>query len=225
VVELLVVTAAALLLATVCGQALAAYHQAYRAAVMRIDHTQQADFALALISAELESRIDGSQGLGCPPVGLQVTEVRMEFTANLFDRETSVKDTVPAGAAEVVVESTSDFDVGDMVRLTDVGAVGDPSDDSAQCVRIIRISGNHLVLASALVRSFLNGSPVTLLNSVLYRLDERGRLMRTQDGGTQRIADNLVGLTFGVEGQYLTIQLTMSDRSTRTRSLVLERHL
>jgi hypothetical protein len=223
-VELLVATTVGLALAALCGQTFAAYHGAYRSAVTRIDHTQQADFALALMSAELESRIDVSQSLGCPPLGLELAEGRIEFAANLFDRETVIASTVAAGTWEAIVESAREFESGDTVRITDVGAVGDPSDDRSQCVRIASISGNHLILGSALARPFPTNSPVILINRVLYRLDDRGRVMRTQDSGTQRIADNIRGFDVVLEGRLLTLRLAMRDGSTRTRGLVVERH-
>jgi hypothetical protein len=65
---------------------------------------------------------------------------------------------------------------------------------------------------------------VILINRVLYRLDDRGRVMRTQDSGTQRIADNILGFDVVLEGRLLTLRLAMRDGSTRTRGLVVERH-
>jgi hypothetical protein len=108
--------------------------------------------------------------------------------------------------------------------LTNVGVVADPSDDVSQCVRIITMDGDHILGDSVLIRSFPKDSPVTLVNRVLYRLDEAGRLMRTQDGGTQRIANDIRGFDVSVEGRLLTIELRMRDTSSRTRRLVMEHH-
>jgi hypothetical protein len=224
IVELLIATTAALVLAALCGQTFAAYHTAYRSAVTRINHVQQAEFAIALISAELESIIDGPGSTGCPDPGLQLAAGRMAFSANLYDRSAAIHETAPAGARDLIVEPGSAFEAGDVVRLTNVGVVADPSDDVSQCVRIITMDGDHILGDSVLIRSFPKDSPVTLVNRVLYRLDEAGRLMRTQDGGTQRIANDIRGFDVSVEGRLLTIELRMRDTSSRTRRLVMEHH-
>jgi hypothetical protein len=221
VVELLVATAVGLVLAALCGQSFALSQSSYRAAATRIDRDQHAQFALALIAAEVGAAIDPPiSTTGCPTRGIQITQGRMEFSANLYDRHTELRAPVSPGSMDVVVAGTA-VEAGDTVMLTDLGEFHDPADDTSHCARIVAISGDRLTLDAALPRSFPTESPVTLVNRVTYRLDAQGRLMRTQDGGTQRVADHVVGFDVEQAGRLLTIRLTMQDVPTRLRRFVV----
>jgi hypothetical protein len=145
----------------------------------------------------------------------------MEFSANLYDRHTLLRDAVSAGSLDVIVVAGDAVEAGDTVMLTDLGELHDPADDTSHCARLVAISGDRLTLEAALPRSFPTGSPVTLVNRVTYRLDAQGRLMRTQDGGTQRVADHVVGFDVEQAGRLLTIRLTMQDVPTRLRRFVV----
>jgi hypothetical protein len=222
VVELLVATAMGLTLAALCGQAVALSQASYRSAATRIDRDQHAQFALALIGAEVEAVVDAATSTGCPSPGIQITPGRMEFSANLYDRHTALRDAAPSGNLDAVVFAGGEFEVGDTVMLTDPGEPGDPSDAVSHCARIAGIAGDRLTLETALPRAFASGSRVVLVNRVTYRLDGQARLMRTQDGGTQRIADHVVGFKVEQTGRLLTIRLTMQDIPTRMRQFAVE---
>jgi hypothetical protein len=221
--ELLVATATGLVLAALCGQAFAVSNATYRSAVTKLDRDQQAQSALAVIAAEVGAIVDAPRSTGCPSRGIQIAPGRMEFSANLYDRDTQLRDAALSGSRDVAVATRDVFEAGDMVRLTDPGAFDDPSDDASQCVRIANISTDRLTLETALARSFPAQSAVALVNRVTYRLDGQARLMRTQDGGTQRIADHVVGFDVEQTDRLLTIRLTMEDVPTRQRRLVVDR--
>ncbi len=221
VVELLVATAIGLALAALCGQAFATAHATYRSAATRIDRDQSTQFALGLISAEVGMIVDAPWSTGCPSRGIQIAPGRMEFSANLYDRDTKLRDPASSGGHEVIVDAGDAFETGDMVMLTDPGEPADPYDDASQCARIANISTDRLTLDSALGRPFPARSAVVLVNRVTYRLDGQARLMRTQDGGTQRIADHVVGFDVEQAGGLLTIRLTRQDVPTRLRRLIV----
>jgi hypothetical protein len=222
-VELLVATAVGLTLAALCGQAVALSQTSYRSAATKIDRDQHAQFALALIGAEVEAVVDPpTSTTGCPTRGIQITPGRMEFSANLYDRHTVLRDPVSSGSLDVVVVAGDAVEAGDTIMLTDLGELHDPADETSHCARIVRISGDRLSVEGALPRSFPSGSPVTLVNRVMYRLDAQARLMRTQDGGTQRIADHVVAFDVEQVGGLLTVRLTMQDVPTRLRRWVVE---
>jgi hypothetical protein len=222
-VELLVATATGLALAAVCGQAFSVSHATYRSAVTKLDRDQQAQSALAVIAAEVGAIVDVARSTECPSRGIQIAPGRMEFSANLYDRDTLLLDAASSGSRDVVVATRDVFEPGDVVRVTDPGELDDPSDDMSQCARIATISIDRLTLETALARSFPARSPVVLVNRVTYRLDGYARLMRTQDGGAQRIADHVVGFDVEQAGRLLTIRLTMQDVPTRLRRLVVDR--
>jgi len=221
-VELLVATATGLALAALCGQAFAVSHATYRSAVTKLDRDQQAQYALAVIAAEVGAIVDVPRSTGCLSRGVQIAPGQMEFSANLYDRDTLLLDAASSGSRDVVVATRDVFEPGDIVRLTDPGERDDPSDDMSQCARIGNMSTDRLTLETALARSFPARSPVALVNRVTYRLDEHARLMRTQDGGTQRIADHVLGFEVEQAGRLLTIRLTMQDVPTRLRRLVVD---
>lgn len=220
-VELLAATATGLVLAALCGRAFAVSHATYRSAVTTLDRDQQAQFALAVMAAEVGAIVDTPGSTGCPSRGLQITPGRVEFSANLYDRDTLLRDAAVSGSRDVVVATRNGFEAGDMVRLTDPGEIDDPSDDASQCARIVEIITDRFTLDPALTRDFPAQSAVALINRVTYRLDGQARLMRTQDGGTQRIADHVVGFEVEHAGGLVTIRLTMADLPTRLRRLVV----
>jgi type II secretory pathway component PulJ len=223
VVELLVATAVGLTLAALCGQALAVSQTSYRSAAAKIERDQHAQYALALIGAELGAAVyPPVSTTGCPSRGIQITPGRMEFAANLFDRHTVLRDAVSPGSLEAVVVAADTVESGDTIMLTHLGELHDPADDISHCARIVAMSGDRLTFETALPRAFPSGSPVTLINRVTYRLDAQSRLMRTQDGGTQRIADHVVGFDVEQVGRLLTIRLTMQDLPAQVRRYVVE---
>ncbi|MFZ5876896.1 MAG: PilW family protein [Nitrospirota bacterium] len=222
VVELLVATAAGLIVAALCGHALFLSQASYRSAATRIDRDQHAQFALALIGAEVGAVVDAQTSTGCPSRGIRITPGRMEFSANLYDRHTVLRDAALSGSWEAVVAAGDAVEAGDTVMLTDPGEGHDPSDDVSHCARIASRSMDRLRLEAALPRAFPAGSPVALVNRVMYRLDGQARLMRTQDGGTQRIADHVVGFEAEQAGRLLTIRLSMQDLPTRLRRIMVE---
>ncbi|MFZ5861832.1 MAG: PilW family protein [Nitrospirota bacterium] len=221
-VELLAATASGLLLAALCSHTFLVSHATYRSAAARMDRDQRAQFALALISAEVGALLDASASTGCPDRGIRIATGRMEFSANLYDRDTALAAPASVGSREVMVDAGSVVEVGDMVQITDPGDLADPSDDAAECAVIEDTAGDRLTLTSALARSFPAWSPAVLLNRVTYRLDGQGRLMRTQDRGTQRIADQVAGFDAAQDGRLLTLRLTMQDGPTLIRRLLVE---
>lgn len=221
IIELLVATALGLAAAGLCGQALTTHQAPYRSAVSALDRAVQARFAMALLSAELGAVVTAPRATGCPGFGPVVSDGRVEFVANLYDRDTALTHAVPAGAVVADVESAGSFEVNDTVLLVDVGEASDPSDDASQCVRLTAIVADRFTFDPALERRFPAGSPATLVNRVRYRLDNRGRLMRTQDGGTQRVADQVAAFHVGIAPRVASIGLTMQGGATHTRRVLL----
>jgi len=146
----------------------------------------------------------------------------VEFAANLYDRSTALRDDAPVGRSALMVASASAFEAGDLVMMVNVNDPMDPGDDVADCARIAAISANQWEIEPALVRSFPAGSQVTLVNRVTYALDRVGRLMRTQDGGTQRIAQNVAAFDARLDGAALVVRLAVSQASEWTRRIDLE---
>jgi hypothetical protein len=221
-IELLVATSVGLSLAALLGHTVAAYQTHYHRAVTRIDGDQQAHFALALMAEELGALLQSPASSTCAAAGVQVAEQRVEFSANLYDRSTALRDDAPAGRSEVAVASSSAFEAGDLVIMTNLHDPRDPGDDMADCVRIAAISADQWTLESTLARSFPSGSPVVLVNRVTYALDRLGRLMRTQDGATQRVAQDVVAFDARVDGAALVIRLAVRQASEWTRRIGLE---
>lgn len=221
-VELLVATSVGLSLAALLGHTVSAYQTDYHRAVTRISRDQQAHFALALLADEVGAVLRAPTSATCPPGGVHVADGRLDFAANLYDRSTALREAVPAGGSEVVVEASSAFEAGDLVMLVNVNDPTDPGDDAADCVRITDIRPGHWTLESTLARQFPAGSSVALVNRVAYALAPRGLLMRTQDGGTQRVAQDVAAFDGRFEGSSVLISLAMRGAGEWTRRVVLE---
>jgi hypothetical protein len=153
---------------------------------------------------------------------VHIVDGRVEFAANLYDRSTSLREDAPAGRNEVVVASVGWFEAGDLVMVVNVNDPTDPGDDVADCARITAISADQWTLAHALPRSFSAGSQVALVNRVTYALDRLGRLMRTQDGGTQRIAQDVVAFDVRLDGAALLVRLAVRHASEWSRRIGVE---
>jgi Tfp pilus assembly protein PilW len=221
-VELLVATSIGLSLAALLGHTVTAYQAHYHHAVTRMNGDQQAQFALALMADELETLLAAPASATCPAGGVHIVDGRVEFAANLYDRATSLREDAPAGRNEVVVASVGWFEAGDLVMVVNVNDPTDPGDDVADCARITAISEDQWTLAHALARSFSAGSQVTLVNRVTYALDRLGRLMRTQDGGTQRIAQDVVAFDVRLDGAALLVRLAVRHASEWSRRIGVE---
>lgn len=221
-VELLVATLVGLSLAALLGHTVTAYQAGYQRAVTRINSDQQAHFALALLADEVGALLHAPASATCPASGVHVADGRLEFAANLYDRSTALREAASAGRSEIVVEAGGAFEAGDLVMLVNVNDPTDPGDDAVDCVRITDISADHWTLERALERPFPAGSLVALVNRVAYALDRRGRLMRTQDGGTQRVAQDVAAFDVRIEGSSLVLRLAMRDAAEWTRRVSVE---
>lgn len=219
-VELLVATAIGLSLAALFGHTVAVYQSGYNRAVTRVNDGQQANFALALMAAETETMLTTPRSSTCPAGGLDLAEGRLEFAANLYDRSTSLREETSTGESEVVVTGGA-FEVDDLVMVTDVRDPTDPSDDVADCTRIIDISASRWTVERPWARPYPAGSPVVLVNRVAYAL-ARGLLMRTQDGGTQRVAQGVSEFSVRVEESTVLMRLVMRETGSWTRRVALE---
>ncbi len=216
-VELLVATSIGLSLAALLAHTMTAYHAGYQRSVTRINGDQQAHVALTLLADEVGALLRAPASATCPAGGVRVADGRLEFAANLYDRSTTLRDAAPAGRRDIVAETGGAFEAGDLVMLVDVNEPADPGDDAAECARISDVSAGHWTLERALARPFPAGSSVTLVNRVAYALDRRGRLMRTQDGGTQRVAQDVAAFDVRMEGSSLALRLAMRDAAEWTR--------
>jgi hypothetical protein len=218
----LVATAIGLSLAALLGHNVTAYQAAYYRAATRVSEDQQAHFALALIAAEVETLLKAPTSATCPAWGVRLADGHLEFSANLYDRTTRLLDDSPAGRSEVAVEAAGTFEVGDYVMLVDVQDPTDPGDDVAECARIADIGAPRWTLGQALAQRFPAGSSVVLVNHVAYALNPRGLLMRTQDSGTQRVAQDVTAFDARMEGSTLLVGLAMRETGEWTRRMVLE---
>ncbi len=221
-VELLVAASIGLSLAALLAHTMTAYQTGYHRAATRVSESQQAHFALALMAAEVETLLKPPASASCPAEGIHRADGRLEFSANLYDRSTGLRDDAPAGGSEMVVEEGSGFEVEDLVMVVDVQDPTDPGDDVADCARINEIRANRWTLGQALARRFPAGSRVALVNRVAYALASRGLLMRTQDGGTQRVAQDVAAFDVRVEDSTLLIRLAMRNAGEWTRRVALE---
>jgi hypothetical protein len=122
----------------------------------------------------------------------------------------------------VVEPGGGEFEAGDLVVIVDVGVADDPGDDVAECSEIGELAAGRWSLTRALARAFPAGSPVALVNRVVYALDRQGRLMRTQDLGTQRVAQGVDAFDASFEGSALVLRLAMREASAWTRRVVLK---
>jgi hypothetical protein len=221
-VELLVAASMGLSVAALLGHTMSAYQTGYHRAATRVSESQQAHFAVALMAAEVETLLKPPASASCPAWGIRVADGRLEFSANLYDRSTGLREDAPAGGSEMVVEEGSAFEAGDLVMVVDVQDPADPGDDIADCARISDISSNRWTLGRALARRFPAGSRVALVNRVAYALASRGLLMRTQDGGTQRVAQDVTAFDVRVEGSTVLIRLAMRNAGEWTRRVAVE---
>lgn len=211
IVELMVAAAAGLLLAAVLGHTLLSFQTAFRISSTAVDRGEQAQLALALIAHEIEAVVPMPRAHGCPPEGIVVRPGQLSLSANLYDRTAWLREPASIGTSEVVLGLAGSFEVNDLVVVTDVGDVSDPSDDGSQCVRITAIFGDRVAVDAPLTRHFPSESPMALVNLVTYRVDGRGRLMRTQDGGTQRVAQDVVAFDARRDREHAILSLTMRD--------------
>lgn len=219
-VELLAATAVGLSLAALFGHTVTVYQSGYNRATTRVNDGQQAHFALALMAAETETLLTTPRSSTCPDGGIHLGDGRLEFAANLYDRSTSLQEATPIGESTVVVTGGS-FEVDDLVMVTDVRDPTDPSDDAADCARITDISASRWTLERPLAQPYPAGSPVVLVNRVAYAL-ARGLLMRTQDGGTQRVAQGVSEFSVRVEESSVLMRLVMRETGSWTRRVALE---
>lgn len=220
--ELLTATSIGLSLAALLGYTVTAFQADYRRSVTRIGGDQQARFALALLADELDALLDVPPSATCPPPGVQIETGRVEFTANLYGRTTRLRGVASPGGLEIAVEPGGTFEAGDLVMIVDVKAPQDPGDDLAECVRIADIATGRWTLQSPLPGAFPAGSPVALVNRVVYALDRVGRLMRTQDGGTQRVAQDVEAFHARLDGASVVVRLALRPASAWTRRIVLK---
>jgi hypothetical protein len=220
-VELLAATAVGLCLAALFGHTATVYQSGYNRATTRVNDGQQAKFALALMAAEAEALLTTPRSSTCPAGGIHLADGRLEFAANLYDRSTSLREEAPIGESAVVVQTGGSFEVDDLMMVTDVRDPTDPSDDVADCARIIDISASRWTLERPFARPFPAGSPVVLVNRVAYAL-VRGLLMRTQDGGTQRVAQGVSEFSVRVEESSVLMRLVMRETGPWSRRVALE---
>jgi hypothetical protein len=212
-VECLIATGIGVALVAVFGHTLLTHQAAYRDQLARLDITQQADFALTLITDELRTAVQVIHGEGCPEPGVQIQNSQISFAANLYDHTTELREQAPSTQGSFVVRSSTVFEVNDVVMIVGVGDPADPSDDVAECRAIEEIVGDRVTLHDPLSRSYPLGSPVSVLNRVRYVYDaHRGRLMRSQDGSSQRIAQGVTA--FSVEGEGPTIVVSLGLRAS-----------
>jgi prepilin-type N-terminal cleavage/methylation domain-containing protein len=190
-IECLVATAIVVVLAGGFCHALVTYQAGYRAHASRVALHQQSQFALDLLVEEMSLAVWTSQGAGCPEPGVQSVGPRLSFVANLYDRTTELRDPAGSGQTELIVARTV-FESNDLVRIVSVGDPADPSDDREECVRLTEVAGSRLTTARPLTGSYHIGSQMSAINLVSYNFDgRRGRLMRSQDGGSQRVAGDV----------------------------------
>ena len=207
-VECLLATGIGVALVAVFVHTLLAHQAAYRDQIVRLDTTQQADFALALMADELRTAVQAIHGQGCPEPGVQVQSAQISFAANLYDHTTELREQAPVAQGSLVVRSSSVFEVNDLVMIVGVGDPADPSDDVAECRAIEEIVGDRVTVHGTLTRSYPLGSSVSVLNRVRYSYDAgRGRLMHSQDGASQRIAQGVTAFSVVEEGPTIVVSL------------------
>lgn len=221
-VDLLVATTIGLALSALAVHTLFAYQTGYHRAATRVSTDQQAQRALALMADEV-ARADSAQVSDtCPAGGIRLTDGRVEFWSNLYDRSTFVRETASAGMSELVVASHDGFESGDLVKVVTVNDPADPGDDVTDCLRIADVLADRWMVEPSLARALSAGSAATLVNRVTYALDRQGRLMRTQDGGTQRIAQDVAAFASRMDNASLVLRLTMQGAKEWTRRVIVE---
>ncbi|OGW61893.1 MAG: hypothetical protein A2638_05705 [Nitrospirae bacterium RIFCSPHIGHO2_01_FULL_66_17] len=209
-VECLVSTAIGAAIAAGLCHALLTYQSGYQGQTARIDRDQQARFALDLMVEELRVAERVVRGSGCAEPGVHIGEARVAFAANLYDRATALREEASAGQRRIVVAMGPTPDPNDFIMLIDVADRGDPSDDVAECLKVAQRTGDQVVLGAPLTRSYPVGTRVSVSNQVTYALDaRRGRLMRTQDGASQRVAQEVAIFSASAEGPAIVLRIEM----------------
>jgi Tfp pilus assembly protein PilW len=209
-VECLVSTAIGGLIAAGLCHVLLTYQSGYQSQTTRIDHDQQARFALDLMAEELQVAERVVRGSGCAEPGVHIGDARLSFAANLYDRTTALREPASAGQRNIVVATGATLDPNDLIMLVGVADASDPSDDVAECLKVAQRTGDQVILSDLLTRSYPSGTRVSVSNSVTYVLDaRRGRLMRTQDGASQRIGQEVVAFLANAEGPAIVLRIEM----------------
>lgn len=198
-----------LITAGVC-QTLLAYQSGYHRQTARVDRDQQARFALDLMAEEARVAERVAQGPGCAEPGLHLDDARLSFAANLYERTTVLREPVSSGRRSVVVAAGTIFDAHDRIMLVGIGDPADPSDDVVECLKVADRAGDQIDLETPLARSYPTGTRVAVSNQVTYALDDRrGRLMRVQDGASQRVAQDVAAFSAKAEGTAIVFRLEM----------------
>jgi hypothetical protein len=225
-VECLIATGIGVSLVAVFVHTLLGHQAAYRDQLVRLDTTQQADFALAVIAEELHTAVQTIDGQGCPEPGIQVQSSQISFAANLYDRTTELRERAQSAQGALVVRSPSVFEVNDLVMVVGVGDPADPSDDIAECRAIEEIVGDRLTVHGALTRSYPQGSTVSALNRLRYSYDaSRSRLMRSQDGASQRIAQEVTAFSVKEEDRTILVNLWLRTSNPTGSPLAWQRRI
>ena len=209
-VECVVSTAIGAVIAAGLCHALLTYQFGYQSQTARIDRDQQARFALDLMVEELRVAERVVRGSGCAEPGVHIDEARLSFAANLYDRATALREEASAGQRRIVVATGPTLDPNDFIMLVDVADPSDPSDDVAECLKVAQRTGDQVTLEMPLTRVYPAGTRVSVSNQVSYALDaRRGRFMRTQDGASQRVAQEVAVFSAGAEGPAIVLRIEM----------------
>jgi prepilin-type N-terminal cleavage/methylation domain-containing protein len=209
-VECLVSTAIGAVIAAGLCHALLTYQSGYQSQTTRIDRDQQARFALDLMVEELRVAEQVVRGSGCAEPGVHIDEAHLSFAANLYDRTTALREPASAGQRNIVVTTGTTLDPNDLIMLVGVADPSDPSDDVAECLKVAQRTGDQVTMETSLTRSYPAGTRVSVSNRVTYALDaRRGRLMRTQDGASQRVAQEVAVFSAGAEGPAIVLRIEM----------------
>ncbi len=221
--ECLVASAIAVALAGGFCSALLGAQSSYRGQTGRLALSQQAQFALDFLVDELRMAVWADRGLDCPNPGVQLAEARVSFLANLYDRNAHLSQAASAAQSRLVFAPRV-FEPNDAVEIVDVRDPADPSDDVAECRRVIEAGAGGVTVDRPLTRSYPAGSQVHALNAVSYALDERnGRLMRSQDGTSQRVAQEIESFSLAWSDRTLTIRIGMKRRQPNNAPVRAER--
>jgi len=223
-VECLVATAIGGLIAAGLCHALLTYQSGYLSQTARIDRDQQARFALDLMTEELQVAERVVRGSGCAEPGVHIDEARLSFAANLYDRTTTLREPASAGQRSIVVATGATLDPNDLIVLVGVADAADPSDDVAECLKVLERTGDEVTLETPLTRAYPAGTRVSVSNQVTYALDaRRGRLMRTQDGASQRIGQEVAAFSANAEGPAIVLRLEMRPANPGVAPVVWRR--
>ncbi|MEO5657774.1 MAG: prepilin-type N-terminal cleavage/methylation domain-containing protein [Nitrospiria bacterium] len=209
-VECVVSVAISSLIAAGVCQTLLAYQSGYHRQTTRVDRDQQARFALDLMVEEARVAERVARGPGCAEPGLHLDDARLSFAANLYERTTVLREPVSSGRRSMVVAAGALLDHRDRILLIGIGDPADPSDDVAECLKVAGRAGDQVDLETPLIHSYPTGTRISVSNQVTYTLDaRRGRLMRAQDGASQRVAQDVAAFSARVEGAAIVLRLEM----------------